>query len=77
MDDHTKEGYEKEVLNVPSDNVDLKSKTYQKAKSQSKQWRIQDRYTNPGPIQFYLDKTDENNKIPSTLTNMFSKSDDM
>jgi len=46
-------------------------------KSQSKTWRIEDRYTNPGPIQFYLDEADENNKIPVTLDKMFNQSDDM
>lgn len=77
MDDQPKEGYANQTLTVPSDNVDLTAKTFQKAKSQTKQWRIQDRYTNPGPIQFYLDEADENNKIPSTLTNMFKDSDEM
>lgn len=38
---------------------------------------MNDRYTNPGPIQFYLDEKNENNKIPVTLTEMFGESDQM
>jgi len=38
---------------------------------------VNDRYTNPGPIQFYLDEKNENNKIPVTLTEMFGESDKM
>jgi len=64
-------------LNVPSDHVDLTAKTFQLQKTQSKNWRVNDRYTNPGPIQFYLDEADENNKIPVTLTQMFQESDEM
>jgi hypothetical protein len=45
--------------------------------SLSKRWRIEDRYTNPGPIQFYLDAEDENNKLSITLATMFAQSDEL
>lgn len=69
--------YPRNYLNVSSDPVDLNAKTFQQQKVQSKNWRLNDRYTNPGPIQFYLDEADENNKIPMTLTHMFHDSDEM
>merc|ERR1711998_222504 len=53
LDDKPREGSNKSELNVPCDFVDLTGKTFQDMKSQSRQWRMQDRYTNPGPIQFY------------------------
>jgi hypothetical protein len=46
-------------------------------KSLDERWRNEDRYTNPGPIQFYLDAKDENNKHAMTLDHMFSKQDEL
>jgi hypothetical protein len=34
---------------------------------------MEDRYTNPGPIQFYLDEKNENNKFAVTLDSMYSQ----
>lgn len=75
MDVHPREEFKKTDLVVSSDNVDLSARTFQLQKSQSKNWRVNDRYTNPGPIQFYLDEADENNKIPVTLEQTFQVSD--
>jgi len=36
-----------------------------------------DRYTNPGPIQFYLSQEDENKKITSTLELMHQAKEDI
>jgi hypothetical protein len=69
--------YPRNYLNVWSDPVDLNARTFQEQQVQSKNWRLNDCYTNPGPIQFYLDEADENNKIPMTLTQMFQDSDEM
>ena len=55
LDALPKEGFEKSTLVVKSDNVDTSGKTFEKMKSEEKSWRLQDRYKNPGPIQFYLD----------------------
>jgi pyrophosphate--fructose-6-phosphate 1-phosphotransferase len=77
LDSLPKQGFLTSALKVKSDNVEIGGRTFQDMKSLSKAWRIQDQYTNPGPIQFYLDEADENNKIPVTLDKMFSKSDDM
>jgi len=46
-------------------------------KKLSKVWRNTDRYTNPGPIQFYLDQEDENNKIAITLALMYQAKDEV
>lgn len=77
VDDKPRSEYPSSHLSVSSDLVDLTAKTFQMQKTQSKSWRVRDRYTNPGPIQFYLDEADENNKIPITLTQMFQNSDEM
>lgn len=45
-------------------------------KSKSKDWRVHDRYTNPGPIQFHLNEA-INERIAITLSTMFEQSDDM
>jgi len=38
---------------------------------------MEDRYTNPGPIQFYLDEKNENNKFAVTLDCMYSQHDEL
>lgn len=60
---YPKQGYHISELIVRNENVDLHGRPFQSAKSKSSEWRTKDRYTNPGPIQFYLDDQDENNKI--------------
>lgn len=77
LDALPKEGFEVSALVVKSDNVEISGKPFQEMKSQSKAWRIADRYTNPGPIQFYLDEQNENNKIPITLSHRYNESDEM
>jgi len=74
---YPKAGFNKSDLVVKSENVNLNGQAFQAMKSMSKQWRNTDRYTNPGPIQFYLDEEDENNKIAITLNLMYEKKDDM
>ena len=62
---------------MKSADVDINGKTFQLMKRLSKNWRVEDKYTNPGPIQFYLDAADENNKIAITLTTEYGYSDEM
>lgn len=45
-----KEGFVRSALVVKSDIVNINGRPFQAMKSKSKTWRIEDRYTNPGPI---------------------------
>lgn len=72
LEHYPKQGFKADDLIVKSDNVHHSSRAFQKMKSQNSRWRMEDRYTNPGPIQFYLDEKNENNKFAVTLDSMYS-----
>jgi 6-phosphofructokinase len=46
---------------VPSSDVNLYSKAYIKATSESKNWALEEHYSNPGPIQFFNSAKDFKN----------------
>ena len=48
-----KSQYGRNKVVLPSSEVDLYSKAYLKAATESKSWAIEEYYSNPGPIQFY------------------------
>jgi len=50
---HPKVGYKRQQLVVPSQEVELTDLPYQVFKSQERHWRTDDKYCNPGPIQFH------------------------
>ena len=56
-----KSQYGRNVVVLPSAEVDLYSKAYLKAASESKTWDLQEHYSNPGPIQFFNDAKDSIN----------------
>ena len=61
------------MLGVKSDNVDVAGSTFQQMLIKSKTWRIEDHYTNPGPIQFVKGKS----IISNTMRDMYEKSDEI
>jgi hypothetical protein len=50
LDAQPKQGFLKSSLVVKSEMVNTNGAAFQQMKSLSKQWRIVDRYVNPGPI---------------------------
>jgi diphosphate--fructose-6-phosphate 1-phosphotransferase len=74
---YPKQGFNTNELVIRSEDVSLTGSAFQKMKVQSSQWRMKDCYTNPGPIQFYLDDSAENNKISMTINMMYEKGDDL
>jgi len=47
-----KRGYRRQQLVVPSQEVELNDVAYQYFKSKEREWKMEDRYCNPGPIQY-------------------------
>lgn len=74
---YPRKGFNTNELNVRSEDVSLDGSAFQAMKASCNEWRIRDRYTNPGPIQFYLDDSAENNKISMTVSMMYERSDDL
>ncbi len=77
MSVYPKQGFSINELIVRSENVNLTGTAFQVMKTQSSAWRANDRYTNPGPIQFYLDDSAENNKVSMSLTMQFEQRDQL
>jgi hypothetical protein len=77
LSESPKSGFNTTDLVVRSEDVNLNGCAFQAMKTMSKEWRMRDRYTNPGPIQFYLDDSAENNKISMSISMQYERSDDI
>jgi len=73
---HPKAGFKRSDLVVRSEDLSLTSVQFQTLKSKLRTWKMEDQYVNPGPIQFYHDKN-EDNEIARTLHLMFDRTDDL
>jgi hypothetical protein len=73
---HPKQGFKRSKLVVRSENVDLESAAFQEYKAQHRQWRSDDEYKNPGPIQFtHNDQLDR--ECSDTFGHMFASTDNL
>ena len=61
---------------VRSEDVDLTSNVYQRMKKQLREWKREDAYINPGPIQFNHDQH-QDSKMADTLHLMYDRADDI
>ena len=52
MRSQPKVGYARQALVVPSQEVELTDVAYQYHKSKERNWKMEDKYCNPGPIQY-------------------------
>ena len=69
-----KVGYARQALSVPSQEVELTDVAYQYHKSKERNWKMEDKYCNPGPIQY----TDlGHDSVSESLRHLFSNESDV
>jgi len=73
---HPKEGFQRSALVVRSEDVDLQARPFQALRHKMKSWKQEDRYRNPGPIQFYLNE-EEVTQIAESVGLVYAKADDL
>jgi diphosphate--fructose-6-phosphate 1-phosphotransferase len=73
---HPKEGFQRSALVVRSEDVRLDARPFQALRHKMKTWKHEDRYRNPGPIQFYLDE-EEVTQIAESVGLVYAKADDL
>ena len=66
LNSHPKEGFKRNDLVVRSEDVSLDSRPHQALRHRRNRWKVEDRYENPGPIQFYHEENEVTSITDST-----------